>query len=474
MKKDTFAEIEHVFEDARQKMISLIDSSISTDYSSRRSTLSSNVLATVLANAALNTSSEKTTRWLELNAHGMNIVGFPTSFTELSPLMHACHMIVEEICGFRLPPEFKKKLPSVDEVAQQLDYPCYLDASYALPFHLACAALFCTIKGVAMPELLHLISDLQQKDGSWTDDVIATALSTLALLKGGVKPKYDVQKWLEREHLPDGSWAVANGEVWETSYALRTGQCSDTAALTALLVECVHPNNWWGYSRFAVPDVDDTAVACCALAPYEPHIASRACKKLLDVQHESGGWGAFPQIEGIVPHESVVGKPQSQVNDITCHVLEALEQNKKSGLIPFKRGISYLLETQKKDGHWETKWWNSDIYATAEIALLMCRNGYSDSAFHAMSWLEKKRDGSLNTVEYALLIMAFSELPDYSDSLDWVVHRFLEQYSLDSSTSTFNSVYFCGLIDCKIYNLSMIIASLHKLINLHHTLNSFP
>lgn len=471
MKKDKFGEIERVFEDSRQKMISLIESSISPDYSRRCSTLHSNALATVLAHAALNTSSEKTRTWLELNARGMDIIGFPTPFSESSPLMHACFTIVEEICGFPLPPQFKKRLPPVDEIAQQLDYPCYLDASYILPLHLACAALFCTIKGEPMPELLHMISDLQQEDGSWTDDVIATALSALALQEEGVEPKYDVQNWLEREQLPDGSWAVANGEVWETSYALRTGQYPDTAALTTLLVKCMHPNNWWGYSRYAVPDVDDMAVACCALAPYEPHITSKACEKLVDVQHESGGWGAFPQIEGVVPRESVVGTPRSLTNDITCHVLEALEQNNKNGLTPFKRGISYLLETQEQDGHWKTTWWNSNIYATTEIALLMHRNGYSDPASHAVNWLEKKRDEPLNTVEYALLIMVFSEFSDYSDSLDWVVHQLLGQYSPDSYTSTFDSVYFCGLIDCKIYNLSMIVSSLHKYLNLHHNSN---
>lgn len=470
MKKDEFTKIKRVFEDSRQKMISLIDDNISSDYSSRRSTLNSNALATVLAHTALNTSSEKTSKWLELNAQGMGIVGFPTPFSESSPLMHACFTIVEKICGFPLPSQFREKLPPVDEIAKQLDYPCSHDASYILSLHLACAALFCTIKGVKMPEILHMISDLQQENGSWTDDTLVTALSALALQEGGVEPRYDVQRWLEREQLPDGSWAVANGEVWETSYALRTGQYPNTAKLTTLLVECMHPNNWWGYSRYAVPDVDDTAVACCALAPYEPHIASKACEKLVDVQHENGAWGAFPQIEGVVPHESVVGKPISLTNDITCHVLEALEQNNKSGLASFKKGISYLLETQEQDGHWETTWWNSNIYATTEIALLMHRNGYANPAFRAMNWLGK-RDESLNSVEYALLIMAFSEFPDYSNNLDWAVHRLSEHYSLEHFTSTFDSVYFCGCIDCKIYNLSLIVSSLHKLFTTHDTPN---
>lgn len=468
MKSDKFTEIEYVFEDSRQKMISLLENSISPHYNSRRSTLSSNALATALAHKALKTSSEKTSTWLELNARGMNIAGNPSSFSE-SPLMHACFAILEKICEFSLPLQLREKIPSIDEMAELLDYPCFLDSSYILPLRLACAALLCTMKEVRIPELLHMVSDLQQKDGSWTDDTIITALSSIALQKGGVEPKYDVQKWLEGERLPDGSWAVANGEVWETSYALRTGQCPDTAKLTTLLVECMHPNYWWGFSRYAVPDTDDTAAACHALAPYEPHIALKACEKLSDVQDEGGGWGAFPQIEGTVPHESVVGKPRTPSDDVTCHVLEALEQNNKSGLSSFKRGISYLLETQEKDGHWKAMWWNSSIYTTVEIALLMHRNGYSDAAFHAMDWLEKKKDETLNIVEYALLIMAFSEFADYFGNLDWTVHGFLDLYSSKSFAPTFDSIYFAGLIDCTIYNLSRVVSSLHNLLEKHYT-----
>jgi hypothetical protein len=470
MKRDTFTDIEYIFKDSRQKMISLVDNNISLNESSRCSTLNSNVLTTILAHTALKTTSEKTRKWLMLNAKGEDIIGFPTSFSESSPLMHACFTIVEEICGFQLPPQFKKKLPSIDEIEQQLDYSCSHDASYILSFHLAVASLFCTLKGEKVPEILDLISGLQQEDGSWTDDTLVTALSALALQKGGVEPRYDVQTWLKRQQLPDGSWAVANGEVWEASYALRTGLYPDTAKLKALLTQCIHPNYWWGYSRYAVPDADDTGVACCALAPYEPHLTSKTCEKLCKVQHENGGWGAFPEIQGIVPNESVIGKSKIPCNDITCHVLEAFEQNQKSRSPSFKRGITYLLESQEEDGSWETMWWNSNIYATAEIALLMHRHGYSDPAFCAMDWLEKKKNQSLNLVEYALLIMAFSKFSDFSDNINWVIHYLLKKYSSESFITTFDSVYFCGLINCKVYNLSLVVSSLHTLLNLRHNL----
>jgi hypothetical protein len=465
MKKDEYTQIKHVFENARQKMISLIDNNMSPDDNHRCTTLNSNILATILAHAACNKASKKTRVWLESHARGMDIAGFPWFFSESSPLMHACFTIVEKICGYSLPQKLKRNLPSLDEVTKQLNYPCSHNSSYILSLHLACVALFCTIKEVKVPDILDMISDLQQADGSWTDDVIITALSTLALQKGGLTPKYDVQKWLKHAQLPDGSWAAANGEVWEASYALRTGQYPHTTKLTTLLMKCMHPNNWWGYSRYAVPDVDDTAVACCALAPYIPQVTLKTCEKLIDVQHESGGWGAFPQIERVVPHESVVGKPRSLANDITCHVLEALEQNNRHRDPSFKKGISYLLETQEQNGCWRTTWWNSNIYATAEIALLLHRNGHTDAALHAMDWLEKQHNKQLNTVECALLIKTFSGFSDYFENLNWAVSQFLAQYSLKLPVSTFDSVYFCGLIDCKIYNLSLVIYALYNYLN---------
>jgi hypothetical protein len=470
MEKDKSTEIERVFENAKQKMTSLIDNNISLDDSRRCTTLNSNALATILAYTACTTSSKSAKVWLETNARGMDIVGFPTLFSKSSPLMHACFTIVEKICGYPLPQQFKENLPSVDKIGEQLNYPCAYDSSYILPFHLACAALFCTMKGANVPGLLNMISNLQQADGSWTEDVIITALSAIALQEGGFSPNHDVQKWLKHAQLPDGSWAVANGEVWEASYALRTGHYPHTAKLTKLLMKCIHPNNWWGYSRYAVPDVDDTAAACCALAPYNPEITSKACENLINVQHETGGWGAFPQIEGVVPHESVTGKPLSLANEITCHALEALELNNNQGEPSFKNGISYLLEKQEHDGCWRTTWWNSNIYATAGIASLLYRNGHADSALHAVDWLENQQDKQLNTVEYALLIEVFSEFSDYSENLDWVVSRFLTRYSLELPVSTFDSVYFGGLIDCKIYNLSLVISALYKYLNPEHDL----
>ncbi len=456
MKKNkSFPEIKQIFEDIKQNMIFLAKKCLSPHINSRCSTLSSNVLATVLARAALGMLAEKPNLWEGLNAP-TDSTNTHMLFSDTFPFMCACYAVLNMYEIF-LPSKLQEKIPPVEKIAEQLNYPYSLDSSYTLPLHLACDVLLST-KGVNIPEISQRIYDLQQQDGSWTDDVIITALSALALQKGGINPKYDAQKWLKREQLPDGWWAAANGEVWEASYALRTGEFPTTTRLLAVLNVCMHPNYWWGFSRYAVPDTDDTAAACCALAPYEPEISCRACENLLSVQNEDGGWGAFPQITGVVPHESVIKNTKITSNDVTCHVLEALEQNNKSGLPSFRKGMYYLLEAQEQDGHWKTTWWNSDIYATSEIALLMNRNGCAESAFHGLDWLEKALDNPLNIVEYALLIKTFSQFPVYSDSLNKAIQHFLDHFS--DFSPVFDSVYFAGLIDCTLYRISTMVSSL--------------
>lgn len=462
MKKDEFHQLKEIYTTARQDLISSVDRYLNPDYTSRCSSLFPHALATLLADAALGKSSEKTRQWIEMNAKGWNLFGTPLVPREVSPLMCAACVVLETICGFSLPPEFEEKIPPIEDIMKQLAYPYSHDTSYVLPFHRACMALLCTMKGFKVPQLLQTISDHQQPDGSWIDDTTITAMSALALQQGGVEPTYDFKKWLEEQQLPDGSWAAANGEVWEAAYALRTGVVSDTARLVSVLVESMHSNYWWGFSRYSVPDVDDMSAACYALAPYEPRIAAVALTKLGEVQDEDGGWGAFPYVEGVIPHESVVAKARESSSEITCHAVEAFEQNNKKGSA-FKRGISYLLETQEQDGHWKSPWWNSDIYATQDSALLLKRNDYEKPVFHALDWLEATLDGqkSLNIVEYALLIGAFStEYSDYYDSLNRALDGFLERYKSESLAPTFDIIYFGGLLDLKIYRLSVILLCL--------------
>jgi hypothetical protein len=134
----------------------------------------------------------------------------------------------------------------------------------------------------------------------------------------------------------------------------------------------------------------------------------------------------------------------------------------KSESPSFKKGIAYLLETQERDGCWKTKWWKSDIYATTEIALLMDQNGYGEPALHAVNWLEKALDHPLNVVEYALLIKIFSKFSDFTDALNKAIQEFLTQYRSKFLDPTFDSVYFAGLIDCRVYRLSIVVSSLRS------------
>ena len=458
-----FPELKKVHKRVKQSLSSLINECLSPDIEHRRSTLSSHPLATVLADAVLEPSAEKTKKWIELHAQGINITGIPTPFSQGSPFMFACYTILEKMCGFSLPLSLRERMQSPDDLAEQLDYPLSLDSSYNFPLHLACVALFSIIGEIEMPHIFDMLYNLQQEDGSWADDVINTALSALALKKKGIEPKYDVQSWLTREQLPDGSWPVANGEVWEASYAVGTGEIADEARLISLLKRCRHPNGWWGFSRYSVPDTDDTAVACYALTPHEPDRAASVCENIVKVQHDAGCWGAFPKITGVVPHESVVGPPITRSNDITCHVLELLELNNRRESA-FKKGISYLLEVQEHDGRWITSWWKSDIFGTTEAALLLYRNGYTEPALHAVDWLETQLDHSLNSVECALLMKAFALIPGHDDLLTQAVTSFVEEYSLHSQDPTYDSVYSAGLIDCAVYRLSIIVSALRTVL----------
>ncbi len=342
---------------------------------------------------------------------------------------------------------------------QHLLFPYGRNTSYVLPLHLACLALVSALKGQRTPHVITMIQDLQQKDGSWTDDTIITALCALALSQSSIQPKYDVKDWLQKNRLPDGSWAAANGEVWEASYALRTGEYPDTTRLINVLTTCMHPNSWWGFSRYAVPDMDDTAVACCALALYNLHLVKTAVKNMVSHQNDNGGWGTFPHIAGVVPHETVTKKARVSRSDITGHVLEALTQCRMQGA-PFKKGVSYLLETQEKNGSWKSLWANNDIFATAEIALLLNQIDFADPAVHALTWLETKLHEDLSIVEYAFLVKAFSVNHAYADSFRTALNGFLKKYSQQLFAPTFYSVYFAGLLDLQIYKLSAMVSCL--------------
>ena len=455
MKKDILSQMKYVRETAKDNLSSLVDTCINPSITYRRSTLSPHAMATVLAHTASESLSAQTHQWITMNAQGRNIIGIPSYFSKTSPFTLACFAVLETVCGVSLPPLLREKMPSVDSLARLLDFPFSHDTSYTLPYHLACAALISFIRG----EENHTqeIYDFQQKDGSWTDDTTTTALSALALQKTGIEPRYNVQKWLKREQLPNGAWAAASGEVWEAAAALKTGEVN-TSNLINTLVTCIHPNYWWGFSRYAVPDTDDTAVACCALAPYNPSITDRACQTLLNTQHENGGWGAFPRITGIVPEETVLKRAETTSNDCTCHVLEALERKNRESKA-FKKGLLYLLETQDRNGSWKPRWWRSPVYSTADIALLLNRNGYKEPALNAVNWLENTLNNPTSIVECALLMKTFSEFPEYTDTLTKAVTKFLGQ-SKDVLTPTYDGAHFVGLIDYAVYRLSIIVSSL--------------
>jgi len=451
--------IEEICNIIKRDIISLVDTHLSPDRDQRSSSLYPNGLATILADAALRTRSEKTSQWIRMNAKGRNLFGTALHPSEFSPLMWTSLYVLDELCGFPPPEMLQEKMPSPKNILTELDYPFSNDSSYIFPFHLACLTHLYLMEGRDASHLLQMIVDHQQPDGSWIDDTTATAMSVLALQQAEITPTYDFRNWLENARLPDGYWAAANGEVWEAAYALRTGEVPNSAQLANVIVECMHENYWWGFSRYSVPDADDMSAACYVLADHNPDLAAAALDRLEEVQDEKGGWGAFPEIEGTIPYETVVAPARESSCDITCHAAEALERNGRKGSA-FKKGIYYLLENQKHEGYWRAPWWNSDFYVTTEIIFLLKQNNFEDTVFNALDWMEKKVNSqeNLNITEYALMIGAFSaEYEEYFDCLDIATDKFLEKYRSEFLPPTFDIIYFAGLLDLMIYRLSVML-----------------
>lgn len=451
------AHVRAIYNTIRKDFILSVDEHLSPDRNSRRSSFYPSGLATILARTVLGIPVEED--WSEFEPEGRSIFG-TCAPDEVNPFMNASLAILQEVCSVSLPQNVRNNLPPLKDIIRQLAYPYSRDTSYILPFHLASMALLCMVEGHAVPQLVQMVHDRQQPDGSWLDDTIISATAALALQRGGMAPRYDVRTWLEREKRPDGSWAAVSGEVWEASYALRTGEYPDSDKLVHLLGKCMHVNSWWGFSRYAVPDADDTAVACCALTPYLPDPVSRALINVQRMQNESGGWGAFPPVEGVVPEEKVTGPPRDTFSEITCHVLEALQKNTIFNEA-FEKGIAYLLSRQHDDGHWSASWWNSDVYCTAECALLLSRNHHVEAASRALDWLESRLSEPVNLVENAFMIWAFCASPSaYASSLGEAVDRFVEHYRTERSAPTFNFTYFAGLLDPEVYRQSVMLSSL--------------
>ena len=137
------------------------------------------------------------------------------------------------------------------------------------------------------------------------------------------------------------------------------------------------PSGWaFEFANEFYPDIDDTAMVLLALghargSNAEAQVACerRAVNWLLAMQSADGGWAAFDvdnnwAVLNQVPFADHNAMLDPTCPDITGRVLECLCRRGMAEHESVRRGVSYLLQSQEKNGSWYGRWGVNYVYGT--------------------------------------------------------------------------------------------------------------
>ncbi|MFE7808877.1 prenyltransferase/squalene oxidase repeat-containing protein [Streptomyces sp. NPDC057430] len=177
----------------------------------------------------------------------------------------------------------------------------------------------------------------QAPDGSYGEDVIATALALLALGTVGAGG----EAWRRaRDHLirvqdGDGAWPARSADVIETALTVRVFHDDPAFAEHALpgalafLRAAQRDDGGWGATQNAPSDASLTGLVLSALAglPLPRRTTDRACSYLARRQNADGLWG-----EGRLGEETV------------AHVVAGLRLHRHTHRVPYEKAQAWLTE----------------------------------------------------------------------------------------------------------------------------------
>src|SRR5574341_120005 len=241
---------------------------------------------------------------------------------------------------------------------------------YAKDMFFSLTALEILAKHGNADKLLRFLESVQGLDGSWKQDVIITSLAKLAFQKAKINPKVDPYQWFSEVQYSDGAWPAFNQMTcWDIGYSssILAGKFLQDERLhraREYLENGMYLDGSFGMTLpHAAPDIDDTAVALIGLKSLCSEKTLQTVRYLKSIQNIDGSWSTFPEYYGSPPYcvsGDVVHLPST---DITCHVLKALYNEPITNKEPFiESALDWLVSSQKKDGAWETTWFNSNIY----------------------------------------------------------------------------------------------------------------
>lgn len=270
-------------------------------------------------------------------------------------------------------------------------------------------------RGAAIRHTLEWIVRHQDADGAWGGIQPPWIYGLMALHVEGYQLSHPVMaKGLAA--LDDPGWRVDVGEatfiqatnspVWDTILTLLAFEDAglgedhrdkvDKALQWVLDAQVRVPGDWsvklphvkpgaWAfeYANNSYPDIDDTAVALIALAPFrnDPKWREKGIEEaiglgvdwLIAMQSRGGGWGAFDkdnnkQILTKIPFCDFGEALDPPSVDVTAHVVEAFAKLGITATHPsMVRAITYLRREQEADGPWFGRWGVNYIYGTGAV-----------------------------------------------------------------------------------------------------------
>jgi len=173
----------------------------------------------------------------------------------------------------------------------------------------------------------------------------------------------------------------------------------------------VKPGAWaFEYANNFYPDVDDTAVALIALAPFrkDPKWQAKGIEEaiglsvdwLIAMQSQGGGWGAFDKdnnkkILTKIPFCDFGEALDPPSVDVTAHVIEAFAKLGIARSHPtLVRAIDYIKREQEADGPWFGRWGVNYIYGTGAALPALAAIGEDMSQAYvgrACDWLIERQ-----------------------------------------------------------------------------------
>jgi squalene-hopene/tetraprenyl-beta-curcumene cyclase len=242
-----------------------------------------------------------------------------------------------------------------------------------------------------------------------------------------------VDRFTVIEDGPDGPLRrleACQSPVWDTALAvvaladagLPGSHPALQAAASWLLAEEIRgPGDWqvrrpqlapagWAFEfdNDGYPDIDDTAEVLLALrrtavaaagpgglAGQASQACARAIAWLTGMQSRDGGWGAFDadntrKLVTRLPFcdfGAVIDPPSA---DVTAHTVEALCAEGLETSPAVRRGVTWLLRAQERDGSWFGRWGANYIYGTGAVVPALIAAGVlpgKPCIRRAVSWL---------------------------------------------------------------------------------------